>query len=243
MVDGSPTFSIITITKDNAVGLRVTLESITEQTNRDYELIVIDGHSKDGTVELVQEFDSIVDRFEQDSGEGIYAAMNQGVAAASGEWVIFMNAGDCFTGAEVLAGFAPRSDTDLAFGRARKTDGSPQIPYQGLVRIWENMPFSHQALFCRTEVLRARPFDLSFRIAGDFDFVMNSYRSGKRFESLDLEVAVADGDGISNTQFVRRVSECYRAARRYFFWNRQMHIFYLKKLRWARAMDSSCCRG
>lgn len=242
-MNNSPKFSVITITKDNESGLRATLDSVAAQSNRDYELIVIDGNSHDGTAALIQEFESIVTRFEQDSGEGIYAAMNQGVDAASGEWGIFMNAGDCFAHPDVLKHFAPAADTDLAFGRAKKTDGSPQLPYKGLSRIWENMPFSHQALFCRLEVLRERPFDLSFRIAGDFDFVMDLCRKGKRFEFIDLEVAVADGDGISNTQFVRRVSECYRAARRYFLWSVQMHTFYLRKLRWARAMDASLPKG
>ena len=235
-MNGSPRFSIITITKDNAAGLRATLQSVAEQTNRGFELIVIDGHSIDETAELVQEFKSIVDCFEQDSGKGIYAAMNQGVAVASGEWVIFMNAGDCFSHPDVLKHFAPLTDTDLAFGRAKKTDGSPQIPYHGLSQIWQNMPFSHQALFTRLHILRKRPFDLSFRIAGDFDFVMDSYRSGKRFECLDLDVAVVDGNGISNTYFVKRVWECYRAARRYYLWSFDMHRFYFRKLRWARAM-------
>jgi putative colanic acid biosynthesis glycosyltransferase len=236
----TPKFSIITITKDNAAGLRATLQSVASQSSKEFELIVIDGHSTDTTEAIISGFDSIVSQFEQDAEEGIYAAMNQGVSLAKGEWIIFMNAGDCFAHPDVLKHFAPYADTDLAFGRAKKTDGSPQLPYKGLGRIWENMPFSHQALFCRAEVLRSRPFDLSFRIAGDFDFVMHAYQAGKHFEFLDLEVAVADGDGISNTQFVRRVSECYRAARCYFFWNKQMHMFYLRKLRWARAMDAAC---
>jgi glycosyltransferase involved in cell wall biosynthesis len=235
----SPKFSIITITKDNEAGLRATLDSVVAQSNRDYELIVIDGNSKDGTAELVQEFESKVARFEQDAGEGIYAAMNQGVDAATGEWVIFMNAGDCFAYSDVLKDFAPAADTDLAFGRAKTRDGSAKLPYKGLDRIWENMPISHQALFCRLSLLRERRFDLSFRIAGDFDFVMDLYQSGKHFESLDLDVAVADGGGISDTLLMKRVRECYRAARRYHFWNMEMHLFYFRKLRWARATEAS----
>jgi glycosyltransferase involved in cell wall biosynthesis len=233
-----PKFSIVTVTRNNEVGLRATLESVALQSDRAFELIIIDGHSTDQSAQVVEEFQSLVTRFEQDSGEGIYGAMNQGVSLATGEWVIFMNAGDCFAHAEVLQQFASGGDVDLAFGRAQTYTGEAKLPYQGMARIWENMPFSHQALFCRTQILNERPFDLSFRIAGDFDLVMDLYQQGKKFESLDLDVAIADGGGISDTLLVRRVRECYRAARRYHLWNKEMHLFYLRKLRWARAREA-----
>jgi glycosyltransferase involved in cell wall biosynthesis len=233
MLNNKSKFTIITITKDNAIGLRATLVSVAEQECKDFELIVIDGHSEDGTATVIDEFDIIVTKFVQDAGSGIYAAMNQGVSLASGEWIIFMNAGDCFIETRVLSKFTPQSSTDLAFGRAQKTNSTPHIPYRGLDKIWQNMPIPHQALFCRTELFRDRPFDVSFRIAGDFDFVMEQYENKKRFEYLDLDVAVVDGDGISELLLVKRVTEAYRCARQYFRWNFKMHFYYYRKLRWA----------
>jgi putative colanic acid biosynthesis glycosyltransferase len=238
MLKNRPKFSIVTITKDNSLGLRATLVSVAEQEYKDFELIVVDGHSVDDTPTVIDEFDIIVAKFVQDAGEGIYAAMNQCISLASGEWIIFMNAGDCFIGTQVLSKFAPQSGTDLAFGRAQKTNGAPQNPYQSLDNIWKNMPCSHQALFCRTELFRYRPFDVSFRISGDFDFVMEQYANKKRFEYLDLDVAVVDGDGISELHLVKRVTEAYRSARQYFRWNFKMHFYYYRKLRWAQKEQS-----
>jgi putative colanic acid biosynthesis glycosyltransferase len=238
MLNNRTKFSIITITKDNAIGLRATLVSVAEQEYKDFELIIVDGHSVDETPTVIEKFDIIVAKFVQDAGSGIYAAMNQGVSLASGDWIIFMNAGDCFIGPQVLSKFAPQLSTDLAFGRTQKNNGAPHCAYRGLDKIWQNMPFCHQALFCRTELFRNRPFDVSFRISGDFDFVIEQYANKKRFEYLDLDVAVVEGDGISESHLVERVTEAYRSARQYFRWNFKMHFYYYRKLRWAHKEQS-----
>ena len=97
--------TIITINYNNASGLKKTLESVSNQTSKSLEYIVVDGNSIDGSVELVKEFDnnSTVDNFlwisEPDSG--IYNAMNKGIGLAKGEYIQFLNSGDILASNDV----------------------------------------------------------------------------------------------------------------------------------------------
>jgi glycosyltransferase involved in cell wall biosynthesis len=237
MVDGNPMVSIVTVTRNNSTALRATLESVASQTKQGFELIVIDGHSTDETSAVIRDFDSVIDHFALDAGEGIYAAMNQGAALATGKWLLFMNAGDCFAHSNVLETFAPAAETDLAFGRSSETDGTPKSPFKALDPIWLEMPFNHQAMFCRRSLFEQHPYDASLKIAGDFEFVLWARANEARFERLDLDVAVAEPGGVSDRNYYPRCADWYRVARRHHFWNWRMHFHYYKKLRWARWMD------
>jgi glycosyltransferase involved in cell wall biosynthesis len=239
----TPKFSIITVTRNNEEGLRATLQSVAVQTNQDFELIVVDGHSTDGTAQTIQGFESTVARFEQDSGKGIYAAMNQGAAIAKGKWLIFMNAGDCFAHSNVLETFAPAAETDLAFGRSYEPDGTPKSLFKGLDPIWLEMPFNHQAMFCKHSLFKQHPYDERLKISGDFEFVLWSHRHGAKFELLDLDVAIVELGGISDRNYYPRCADWYRAARRHHFWNWRMHLHYYKKVSWARRMDQELTKS
>ena len=88
--------SVITINLNNAEGLRRTLDSVFRQTTHDFELVVVDGASTDGSVELIHTYADRIDRWVSEPDGGIYNAMNKAVAMATGEYVIFMNSGDTF---------------------------------------------------------------------------------------------------------------------------------------------------
>ena len=85
--------SVITINLNNAEGLRRTLDSVFRQTTHDFELVVVDGASTDGSVELIHTHADRIDRWVSEPDGGIYNAMNKAVAMATGEYVIFMNSG------------------------------------------------------------------------------------------------------------------------------------------------------
>ena len=95
-------FTVITINLNNAEGLKKTIESVLAQERSLYEYIVIDGASTDGSVELAKSYGDKIDCFISEPDKGIYNAMNKGIALAKGEYVIFMNSGDCFASADVL---------------------------------------------------------------------------------------------------------------------------------------------
>lgn len=239
MAESLGTVSIITVTQNNCEGLRATLQSIARLADARIEVIVVDGHSTDATDQVVEEYRSRITHFEQDHGEGIYAAMNQGAELATGEWLIFMNAGDCFANAEVLKHFWPADGVGVAFGRSVEPGGTPKSRYKTGNPIWLEMPFNHQAMFCRRSLFEQHPYDARLKIAGDFEFVLWAHRQGVKFQRLDLDVAIVEPGGVSDQHYFLRAADWYRVARRHHFWNLKMHFHYYKKLRWARWMDAN----
>ena len=89
-------YSIITVNYNNKDGLRKTIESVIHQTFRDFEFIVIDGCSTDGSAEVLKEYDAQIDYWVSEPDKGVYYAMNKGTRQAHGDYLNFMNSGDCF---------------------------------------------------------------------------------------------------------------------------------------------------
>lgn len=95
-------FSIITVNYNNKEGLRKTIESVIHQTFRDFEYIVIDGGSSDGSAEVLKEYDKYITYWVSEPDEGIYNAMNKGISHSHGDYLNFMNSGDCFYSPDIL---------------------------------------------------------------------------------------------------------------------------------------------
>ena len=98
----NPKLSIITINLNNAAGLRKTIESVVNQTFTDYEYLIIDGGSTDGSVEVIKEFADKITYWVSEPDKGIYNAMNKGILKARGEYLQFLNSGDWLVDNEVL---------------------------------------------------------------------------------------------------------------------------------------------
>lgn len=94
--------SIITINYNNLEGLKRTVESVINQTWKEFEYIVIDGGSSDGSKEYIESHSKSIDYWVSESDSGIYNAMNKGIAKATGEYLLFLNSGDHFYGNTVL---------------------------------------------------------------------------------------------------------------------------------------------
>ena len=94
--------SIITINYNNARGLERTIKSVICQTFTNYEYIIVDGGSTDGSLEVINKYADHISKWVSEPDEGIYNAMNKGTRMASGEYFNYMNSGDCFCDAHVL---------------------------------------------------------------------------------------------------------------------------------------------
>lgn len=132
--------SIITVCYNNREGLRQTAESVRIQTFKDYEFIVIDGGSTDGSAELLDEYSSIISYGISEKDNGIYNAMNKGVAYATGKYCLFLNSGDWFTDKDVLQRiFSQRHDEDILYGDIIRTLGRKKK----IVRYPNHLTFEH----------------------------------------------------------------------------------------------------
>lgn len=102
MASEHPEISIITIVKNDASALERTISSVSQQVLKSFEFIIVDGGSADGTLDVIKSHTDCVSSWISEPDHGIYDAMNKGLAHATGDWVIFLNAGDTFSNQEVL---------------------------------------------------------------------------------------------------------------------------------------------
>ena len=163
--------SIITINRNNAEGLKKTLESVASQTCRDFEHIIIDGASTDDSVEIIKDYVASlagknVSYWVSEPDSGIYDAMNKGIEKANGEWINFMNSGDTFFNSEVLKKVSeyPKNGIDVLFGDSIEIDGNQKIECicsPDSNDLLKHPTYRHGASFVRTEIHKEYPFDLS----------------------------------------------------------------------------------
>lgn len=176
--------SIITATYNSGATLRSTLESVLSQTFTDFEHLIIDGASKDDTLDIVKEYAPRYNgrlRCISEPDRGIYDAMNKGIKLATGNVVGILNSDDFYTTKEVLERVAQAMndrDVDAVYGDVhfvRDNDLARCVRYYSsrpFHREWMRMGFmpAHPSFYCRREVyLRYGGFDLSYKVAADFE--------------------------------------------------------------------------
>lgn len=131
--------------------------------------------------------------------KGIYDAMNKGVRMATGDWILFMNAGDTFASDDVLQRLFDAVDpaqADVVYGDVVKGGVVKAAPRQ--YRLYHRMLFCHQSVLTRRSCLLTTPFDVRHRLSADFKFFLLQYQQGARFQYVPLPVAVFDTGGVSN---------------------------------------------
>lgn len=204
-----PTVSVVTVCRNALPLLRKTVESVVSQTFPDIEYVVIDGSSTDGTLEYVKSLGNKVDVFISEPDNGIYDAMNKGIAHSHGEWIIFMNAGDTFYADDTVAqvfGGEDYSGYGVVYGDVAKKVGDAGdlvVKKASAPHNSHRMFFCHQSAFYRREELEHTLFDTRHRMSADIHQVKRLYNRGVKFRQLDIPVAVFDTSGVSN---IRRSS-------------------------------------
>lgn len=197
-------FTIVTICLNAGNDLIGTVQNTLEQTHKDFEIIVKDGLSNDGSIERLPQDDRIHLIRKKDSG--IYDAMNQAIEAASGEYIIFMNSGDWFyrnTTLEEINSYVEASHKGLYYGQ--NYDRSLNCTYvypEKLTRMacYRTM-ICHQATVYSTQLLKQRPYDTSYRICSDREMLLYLVCE-KNIEAqyMDLMVANYQGGGFSENK-------------------------------------------
>jgi putative colanic acid biosynthesis glycosyltransferase len=183
-----PLFSIVTINYNNVCGLKATVESVQDQSNSNYEFIVIDGGSNDGSYEYLQEKRHLLSVLVSENDNGIYHAMNKGCAYAHGEFIVFMNSGDRFTNADVLALVAEelaatKAWPDFIYGDSfeEREDGQGLLfkKAKSHTMSWYGMFTQHQSMFFSRKRMAnfGIRFDEQYSLAADWDFVIRFLRT------------------------------------------------------------------
>ena len=200
-------YTIITINFNNSAELRQTIESVVGQTLKDIEYIVIDGGSTDGSVEVIKDYADHIDYWISEPDNGVYNAMNKGLAKAHGEYVNFMNSGDTFFSPSVLEEVDRQiGDADILFGNV--CNRATGIRYGG-IKAGSEVTFltlkkeilCHQATFYRRTIFERYPYDESLKLIADWKVnVQAIVFDNCKVKVVDTMIARYDLTGMSSTQ-------------------------------------------
>ncbi len=187
----TPLVSVITIVYNGATLLEGTIKSVLQQEEAHLEYIIIDGASKDGTIDIIQCYDDQIDYWISEPDKGIYDAMNKGLQAARGEYVWFMNAGDHVHGSHVFSRlFALNPNADVYYGEAnfvnearvvlgtRSAISTRKLP-EALT--WQDMIYGmavcHQSFIARRSLVNL--YDVRYRCSADINWVIEVLKKSK----------------------------------------------------------------
>lgn len=189
--------SVVTVCYNAIKTIEGTMLSVLNQTYDNVEYIIIDGGSTDGTVDIIKKYADRLAYWVSESDNGIYDAMNKGIAVATGAYINFMNAGDGFTNSDVLEDVVSclNPEATIVYGNWNiVTEGfySPRTPLNNSY-IRRQMPFCHQAGFYKTAYHKEHLFPDKYKLIGDYKIIYDAYNDGDvKFQYIP--VCIADYD-------------------------------------------------
>lgn len=197
--------SIVTVTFNNINGLKNTIQSIQNQTNKNFELIVIDGGSTDGSVHYLQENTSFFSYWISEKDRGIYHAMNKGIAQCKGTYIYFLNAGDTFYNKHVIEHFSALKPTAaIVYGHInvlllRGTQKIKKMPAKLTLGTSLNFTITHQAIFHHKKVFETAKYDENYTLIADW-IVYNEaiFLKNLSYQSIDVVIANYESGGLSS---------------------------------------------
>lgn len=222
--------SIITATYNSAKTVRDTFRAVLSQSYPNYEYIVIDGGSKDGTVDIIREYEPLFGgrmRWISEPDEGIYDAMNKGLGMATGDVVGLLNSDDFYTSCNILSRVASAfndNDVDAVYGDIHFVhDGD----LKKCVRYYSSRPFrrwwmrfgfmpAHPSFYCRRSVYeKYGAFDLTYKVAADFECLLRLifiHRIRTKYLPLDFVTMRTGGASTSGMTSHKRIMHDHQLA-------------------------------
>jgi glycosyltransferase involved in cell wall biosynthesis len=224
MTESSPTLSVITIVYNNVRDIERTMLSVLNQTYPNIEYIIVDGLSTDGTVEVINRYKNKIAKLISEKDEGIYDAMNKGLTAASGDYVLFMNSGDEFYSKDTVSTvFATVGDADIYYGETEMIDDKGRSLGQRRHKApkkftWRSfkygMSVSHQAIYIRRSL--TGPFDRKYQLSSDIDWILRAAKKAKKIVNVNQYVAKYLVGGMSKTKHRQSLMERFDIMKRYY---------------------------
>lgn len=252
-------FTVVTITYNAEAVLQRTLQSVLRQTYGGVEHLIIDGASKDGTLQMAEDYKRLSDQSElghkviikSEPDKGIYDAMNKGLTQASGDYIVFMNAGDCFPQDDTLEQVVHRcrlmeSPSDelpaVLYGLTDIVDGEGKFLYHRRLHppaqlSWrsfrQGMLVCHQAFYARTDIAKNLQYDTRYRFSADVDWCIRVMREAERMNLPLVPVGIVTANYLEEGQTTQNhrasLIERFRVMCRHygFFRTVALHFWFL----------------
>ena len=199
--------AILTVVRNDLAGLLATRASLRAQTIQDFEWIIVDGASTDGTAEWLRRHGGEASWWRSAPDRGLYDAMNIALEAASADAVLFLNAGDRLAAADTIerltGALASATETDLFYGDAleRLADGRTVRKAARSHRLSAIGMFTHhQSMLYRRSAVRTIRFDLRYELAADYDFTLRALGEARSVQRLSFPVCLFAPGGISQRE-------------------------------------------
>ena len=214
--------SVITINRNNAAGLRDTMQSVVSQTSRDFEYIVVDGASTDGSVEVIKELVPLFGegiKWISEPDSGIFSAMNKGIRMAEGTYCLFLNSGDSLYDNKVVEEFVQFDcNEDIVSGKEyipqMNTVCNPPQPEKLTYDYFVDDVLRHQSTFIKRELLKKLGgYSEEYKIVSDWEFWMKAIvQYNATYKIFSRIVSSYNMDGISNQQKYKDIKQAEEDA-------------------------------
>ncbi len=212
-------YTIITVSLNTKKKFLKTINSIKKQTFKNYEVIIVDGNSEDGTVKEIKKIKSKNIKYIIEKDKGIYDGMNKGIINSKGKWIIFLNSGDTFFSKNTLKYIDKKkiNDQDILFGDTFIKN--KYFRYRSFAKQFDKetilMPFCHQSVLVKRSYLLRNKFSPKYKIASDFDFFLKSFLRNKSFYNLNMIVSQIESGGISDKKRNKVFDENIEIVKKY----------------------------
>ena len=209
--------TVVTAVLNDAGHIEQTILSVISQTDIEIEYIIVDGGSKDGTLELIGKYKDKISLLISEPDRGVYDAMNKGIKYSTGDFVYFINSGDVLLNPSILSKIKLeelKERNAIIYGNVVVAYGNIEAlekprPFFNSKMKFKGIGICHQSMFFPGELIRNEKYDLSYKIAADYDLVYRLWRKGTEFLYRDITIAKYDwGKGISSNPY--KLLDVYR---------------------------------
>ncbi|WP_276864055.1 glycosyltransferase family 2 protein [Mediterranea massiliensis] len=225
----TPKFSVITVCYNAEATLEDTIQSVISQTYHHVEYIIVDGASKDRTMDIVNRYRDRIAVVVSEPDKGLYDAMNKGIRLATGDYLCFLNAGDSFHEddtlqqmvhsihtlqlPDVLYGETELVDHEGHFLRMRRLQAPEHLTWKSFR---QGMLVCHQAFFPRRDLVM--PYDLRYRFSADFDWCIKIMKKSKVLHNTHLTLIDYLAEGMTTRNHQASLKERFRIMARHYGW-------------------------
>ncbi len=224
MATFNPKLSVVTIVYNNVNDIERTMLSVLNQSYQNIEYIIIDGLSGDGTLDIINKYQSRVSKLISEKDEGIYDAMNKGIALATGDYIIFMNSGDEFYAADTVENvFSTEPDADIYYGETEMINSAGESLGQRRHKApetftWRDfklgMSISHQAIYIKRALVE--PYDRQYQLSADIDWIIRAAKKAKKIVNVHQYVAKYLIGGMSKKRHRQSLNERFHIMCRHY---------------------------
>ena len=239
----TPKFSVITVCYNAEATIEDTIQSVISQTYHHVEYIIVDGASKDRTMDIVNRYREHIAIIVSERDKGLYDAMNKGIGLATGDYLCFLNAGDSFHEDDTLQQMVHSIHTpqlpDVLYGETELVDheghflrmrrlSAPEVLTWKSFR--QGMLVCHQAFFPRRDPVM--PYDLRYRFSADFDWCIKIMKKSKVLHNTHLTLIDYLAEGMTTRNHKASLKERFSIMTRHYGWTSTLafHLWFVLRL-------------